>query len=97
MVHRMEDFGVHSHLQRPLPGRACSWESPQCWLCREVGFVAEMILECTATCSVLLPVELAPGNGLSAGCGGRQAVLRTGSAVDTSKQSPAKQLARSLA
>ena len=43
LVHRMHDFGVHSHLRRPLPGRACSWESPQCWLCRETGCIAGRI------------------------------------------------------
>lgn len=67
LVRRMDDFGGYSCLGYPLAGRACSWEWPQCWLCRETNFVADGDQEGVAACSVLLPVELAPGNDLSAG------------------------------
>jgi hypothetical protein len=49
-----------------------------------LGMTSVLVLDNTIACSVLLPVELAPGNDLSAVCGGKQAVSQMGSAVDTS-------------
>jgi hypothetical protein len=65
-------------LWRIQPPAASSYQSSLL-----LGMTSVLALNDTIACGVLLPVELAPGNDLSAGCGGEKAVSQTGSAVDT--------------